>query len=94
MTINKALLGYLVAAIMLLAPTEGWSQTPLPGLATGVTVTVHYIWFRDSGAAGGGFWLAATGQVMSATDQFVVLNVGATRQIIRWGAITFIDFKP
>jgi hypothetical protein len=82
---------YLVVMTALSAPIEGWAQNPLPDLAPGVTVTVHYTWFRDPGASGGGFWLAATGQVVSATDQFVVLNVGGTRQVINWDDITYID---
>ncbi|TPK49603.1 hypothetical protein FJ492_00455 [Mesorhizobium sp. B2-5-4] len=95
MRLNKALLGHLLAMTIFLAPTVSWAQSQLEtaGLVPGVTVNVRYIWFRDSGAAGGGFWLTATGQVVSVSDQYVVLNVGGNRQVIRWGAITYIDFK-
>jgi hypothetical protein len=84
---------YLAIMTMFLVPTEGWSQNQLgdAGLVPGVTVTVRYSWFRDPGTPG--FWLETTGQVMSVSDQFVVLNVAANRRhVIRWGAITFIDF--
>ncbi|TPK49604.1 hypothetical protein FJ492_00460 [Mesorhizobium sp. B2-5-4] len=83
---------YLAVMTMLLGPIEGLAQSPPDsGLVPGVTVNVRYIWFRDSGAAGGGFWLTTTGQVVSVSDQYVVLNVGGNRQAIAWGDIGYID---
>ena len=60
------------------------NMTPLQlaGLVPGAEVQVRYTWFRDSGAAGGGFWLTDTGSVESVSDQYVVLNSGGRRQVI------------
>jgi hypothetical protein len=97
MRINPALLvAYLGFASLFLSPGEGWAQAPSQldqaGLRPGVAVNVQWIWLRDPGAPGGGSWLADHGTIVSASDQFVVLDVaGNRRHVIRWGAITYID---
>ena len=98
MTIKKAVfIAYAGILAILSIPSTGYAQSQLQqaGLVPGAAVNVQWIWFRDSGAVGGGFWLADHGVIQSISDQYVILDAGNRRHVIRWGSITYIDLaKP